>query len=200
MVGDSTTASTADRLHGVERFIGDVERLYGSLRISIRHTPDGLGVYIPPKRSMALVLFLIVWLGGWAAGERFALLEMWQSGFRLPGLFLLVWIIPWTIGGLAVMWLVLWQLLGTERLFFTAGALVREMSVLGFVRRRVVMAADIRSIAVDNAGNDFAGLGTIKVETTGKRMRIGSGLETHEAEIVAELIRMHVHPAGEKAG
>lgn len=189
-------AETLDE--GVARLLADAERLYGKLRIAIRHTPDGLGIYIPPKRSIGLVFFLLVWLGGWAAGERFALTELWQSGFRLPGVVLLIWIIPWTIGGLAVMWLVLWQLLGTERLFFTGGALVRELSVLGFVRRRVVLSDDIRSVDVDKAGNDFAGLGTIRVTTTGKPMRIGSGLEAREAGIVVEVIRMHVQPTGEK--
>ena len=185
------------RNEAVGRLIADAERLYGKLRIAILNTPDGLGIHIPPKRSIGLVLFLLVWLGGWAAGERFALTELWQSGFRLPGVVLLIWIIPWTIGGLAVIWLVLWQLLGTERLFFTGGALVRELSILGFVRRRVLMAEDIRSVDADSAGNDLAGLGTIKVRTSEKTMRIGSGLEAREAAIVAEVIRLHLQPAGE---
>ncbi len=179
----------ARRWDRVNRLVADMQRLRGPLRISVRQTEDGLGIYIPPSRKIATILFLMVWLGGWAAGQYFAVGELWRSGFRLPGVVLIVWIIPWTLGGIGVIWVILWQLFGQERLFFTAGALVREWSLLGQGRSRMVMGSDIRSVKVDGPGGDLWGMGTIKVETTGKSMRIGSGLELYEAEFVATLIR-----------
>lgn len=169
--------------------LADIERLHGKLRISIKQTDDGLGIYIPPQRSVAVILFLSVWLVAWGAGEAFAFREIVGGGFRLPGVLLLIWAIPWTLGGLAVSWVILWQLFGKERLFFTAGALVREWQMLWQKRRRVVMGDEIRQVKSDGPASDIAGLGTIKVETTGRSMRIGGGLGSKEAELVASLIR-----------
>jgi hypothetical protein len=173
----------------IQRMIDDVERLRG-LRISIRRTDDGLGIYIPPSRSLFAVAFMCVWLCAWGVGEWFALSQLLSGPLWGPDLFLLVWIIPWTIGGGAVLWATLWQVFGVERLFFTAGALVREWSVLGLGGRRVVNGTDIIEVRVDNSkGNDLAGFGTIKVKTKGRAMWIGSGLDSYGADLVAAIIR-----------
>jgi len=187
---DDEETGAASSTSATVRMIADLQRLRGPLRIAVRQTQDGLGIHIPPGRQLPVVIFMILWLGGWAAGEYFALGELFSSGFRLPGLFILVWLVPWTIAGAAVLWVICWQLFGVERLFFTAGALVREWSLLGFGRRRVLQGADIVSVKADGkASNDLAGFGTIKVKTTGRTLRIGSGLPDYEAELVAELIR-----------
>lgn len=166
-----------------------MERLRGKLRISVRKTEDGLGIHIPPARRLGPVAFLSLWLCGWAAGEFFALRELFSGGIGVPDLFLLVWIVPWTLGGAGVVWVIAWQLFGVERLFFTADALVREWNLLWTGGRRVVHGADIVSVKVDDKmSNDLAGLGSINVATTGRSMRIGSGLERYEAELVAILI------------
>ena len=170
------------------RMIADLQRLRGPLRLSVRETADGLGIHIPPARKWPMVLFIAVWLCGWAAGEVFAISELLSGG--IAGLFLIIWIVPWTIAGLACMWVIGWQLFGVERLYFTAGALVREWSMLGFGGQRMLQGADIVSVKVDNnVSNDIAGIGVVKVTTAGKTMRIGNGLPDYEAQLVAELIR-----------
>lgn len=202
VVGEGQEApSAASRWTEADRLIADTERLHGPLRIFVRRTDDGLGVHIPPQRSIAVLLFLSVWLCGWAAGEHFAYREIAGSGFRLPGILILVWAVPWTAGGLAVVWVVLWQLFGRESLFFTAGALVREWSLLWQNRRRVVMGSDILSVKADGPGGDLWGLGTIKVRiANGRQMRIGSGLDVKEAELVAALIEEHARSGSPAAG
>lgn len=193
VVSGEGTAETDDAPSGAARLIADTERLRGKLRITVRHTEDGLGIHIPPARQLPVVAFMLLWMGGWAAGEYFAIGELLSSGFRLPGLFVLLWLVPWTLGGAGVFWVICWQLFGVERLFFTAGALVREWSLLGFGGRRVLHGSDIVSVSVDDkASNDLAGFGTIKVGTAGRTMRIGSGLPDYEAQLVAELIRQAV--------
>lgn len=172
----------------ISRQLSDIERLRGPLRITVRKTADGLGVSIPPPRNLFMTGFLCLWLAGWAAGEMFALRTLLAGGLG-PSLFLIIWLIPWTLGGAGVLWVVLWQLFGREQLFFTSGALVREWSLLGFRRRRVVMGETITSIKAETGNNDLAGLGAIKVKTSGKTMRIGAGLTDYEAELIADLIR-----------
>lgn len=167
-----------------------MERLRGKLRISVRSTDDGLGIHIPPSRNIAASAFLSLWLIGWAAGEYFALGQFFSGGISITDLFLLLWLVPWTLGGAGVLWVLGWQLFGVERLFVTAGALVREWGLLGIHGRRLVRAADIVAVKADSgAVSDLAGLGTITVTTTGPTMRIGAGLTSHEAEFVAGLIR-----------
>lgn len=194
MVDDEPIPSPLNNWERVNRLVSDIERLRGPLRISVRQTEDGLGIYIPPPRNIFAVGFLMAWLCGWAVGEYFAASELVRGGIGLSDLFLLIWIIPWTIGGMGVLWVILWQLFGQERLFFTAGALVREWSLLGQSRSRAVLGKEIVSVKVDGPGGDLGGLGTIKVETSGKSMRIGSGLDRHEAELVATLIRDQAGP------
>jgi len=179
---------TAARRAEIERLVADTRRLRGDLRIAVAQTDDGLGILIPPMRNYFAAGFLALWLCGWAAGEYFALREIVNGG--ITGLFLLIWLVPWTLAGAAVLWAILWQIFGIERLFVTAGALVREWRLLGFGRRRVVLGDEIRGVAIASGnGNDLVGIGTIKVATTGRTMRIGSGLTRHDAELVTELIR-----------
>lgn len=155
----------------------------------MRSTEDGLGIFIPPARRLGPLAFLSLWLCGWAAGEYFALGELLGDGFQITDLFLIIWVVPWTLAGAAVAWVIAWQLFGIERLYFTANALVREWSILGMGRSRVLDGSQIVSVKVDkNPSADLAGMGTIRVVTDGKTMRIGAGLEKHEAEVVATLI------------
>ncbi len=132
---------------------------------------------------------MAAWLFGWGAGMRFGLGEIAATGFGIPGVFLLIWLVPWTLAGAGVLWVIAWQLFGVEHLFVTAGALVREWNLVGISRRRVVDGRDIRSVTVDQrAANDVFGLGSITVKTGSRTMHIGSGLDLHEAELVAALI------------
>ena len=69
-------------------------------RITIRETLDGLGIYNPARRNIVLVLFLMLWLTGWAFGEYFALSQILRGGNLVGSLFLLVRGAFWTLGGL----------------------------------------------------------------------------------------------------
>ncbi|HWK12844.1 MAG TPA: hypothetical protein VNS02_00485 [Rhizobiaceae bacterium] len=179
---------TAARRAEIERLVADTRRLRGDLRISVAQTDDGLGIHIAPMRNYFAAGFLALWLCGWAAGEYFAIGQVMHGG--ITGLFLLIWLVPWTLAGASVLWLILWQVFGVERLFFTAGALVREWGLFGLGRRRVVQGDEIHSVTIQGGtGNDLLGMGTIKVATAGRTLRIGNGLASYEAELVAELIR-----------
>lgn len=157
----------------------------------IRETLDGLGIYTPSKLNVPLVLFLLLWLGGWSVGEYFAVTEIMRSGNILTDAFLLVWLTFWTIGGAACWWVVLWSLFGSERLFVTSGALVMSKG-LGPLRRRTVypvdMVANLRVGATPHAPNGMQVAG-IEFEAAGKARRFGFDLDVSERSAVLEVLQ-----------
>lgn len=116
---------------------GTFPKVAGPQRITIRETEDGLGVHVPSVKQIPAILFLLAWLLGWAAGEWFALHEIASNGVSVISAFLLVWVTVWTLGGLGAVFVVLWQLFGSERLFITSGAVVTDWGFGPFRRRRV---------------------------------------------------------------
>jgi len=108
-------------------------------RITVRKTADGIGVYNPTRRRLGLVAFMLVWLCGWSAGEWFTLTELLRPGTALAvDLFLLVWVSLWTLGGLAVLAVVAWNLVGVEKLFLVeGGGIVVERGIGPLTRRKV---------------------------------------------------------------
>ena len=173
-------------------------------RVSIRETLDGLGIHNPARRSIARVLFLWLWLAGWAAGEVFALSELTRGGNIAGALFLLVWLVIWTIGGLGVLTIVLWNLFGAERLFVTGGALVRSVGFGPFQRRRVYALDEVGDFRVLGKGGSGAfPVGMIRFRVRGQDRTLGLDMSRDEAEAVLAAIRRalpeETPPAAEEA-
>ena len=156
-------------------------------RVAILQTADGLGIYIGPQRQIAVVLFLIVWLAVWGLGERWALSELFAGGFPLPGLLVLPFVVIWSLAGIAVFLVVIWQLLGAERIFHTGGALVHQTSIL---RRKVIDASTIKDIRI--ASGSEAGPGTIIVETTAGKSGMGVVIGRDEALPIVVALRRSI--------
>ncbi|HWQ45800.1 MAG TPA: hypothetical protein VN376_02975 [Longilinea sp.] len=111
----------------------DLQDEGSSLRLSTR-----------PPRVWCSLLFLCVWLCGWAAGEVFAISSLignylpvltgetniTQTG-GFPGLFLLFWLTLWTIGGAFAIWNVLWPLFGREITTISMEEIVIKKAILG---------------------------------------------------------------------
>lgn len=178
-------------------------------RITVRETVDGIGVYNPTRRKIALVAFLMVWLTGWAVGEFFALSEIFRSGSPWAvDLFLLVWVTGWTFGGLAVLTVVAWQLFGVEKLFLVeGGGVVTERGFGPFTRRQVHAANQISDIGVArekarNAADGALERGSVRFIADGKPRGFGVELDDEEAELVVGLLRRFVerHAPAAKAG
>lgn len=165
-------------------------RLPGS-RVIIRETLDGLGIYNPARLNVPLVLFLLLWLGGWAVGEYFAVSEIMRSGNIFTDAFLLVWVTFWTIGGAFCWWIVLWSLFGSERLFVTSGALVVSKGLGPLRRRTVYPVATVTRLRV-SATPHVADSGTvagIAFEAGGKARRFGIDLGASERLAVLEALQ-----------
>lgn len=166
----------------------------GDSRITIRETDDGLGIHNPSHRQMPLILFLLLWLGGWAFGEFFALSQIFSGGGPFGvDLFLLFWVTFWTLGGALAWWFVLWQLFGVEQLFITSGAVVREAGLWRLRRRRVYPLGSVSEFelaAVPVRQNSFNHAITFKAD--GKSRGFGIGMSPDEAEAALDAIRKFI--------
>lgn len=165
-------------------------------RIVLRETGDGLGVHNPTRRSVPLILFMLVWLAGWTAGEVFALSQIFDGSIGITDIFLLFWLTLWTIGGVFAWSTLLWNLLGVERLFITGGGIVRELG-LGFMRfRKVYQVADVSDVRVSNVRNEGAQSmltrGRILFDVAGRVRSFGIGLDTEETSAVFWAMRRHL--------
>lgn len=173
------------------QMMADVERLRGPLRISAMKTADGLGILIPPARRYATIVLMVLWFvvmtfGTFVAGGRFLVGLLAGK----PEWAILIWLVPWTLVSLLPLVVALSQLLRSERLFFTADALVRERRFAGFASRQIVHGSDIVEVSVEaSQHNDPLGRGSVKIITRQGASRVGNGLDFREAEIVARLIR-----------
>lgn len=171
----------------------------GDSRVTIRETHDGLGIHNPTHRQMPIILFLLLWLGGWSFGEYFALSVIFSGdGPAEADLFLVFWVTFWTLGGLAAWWFVLWQLFGVEQLFITGGALVHEVGLWRLRRRRVYRLDGVGGFKLATGpkmGNQLT-TGAIAFTAEGNERRFGIGMDEKEAKTSLAAIRRHLPGPG----
>ena len=153
---------------------------------------------MPAKRNVFVMLFLLAWLGGWAAGEVGAL-EGLLSGTDGAKPFLLVWLAGWTFAGgfAALTWL--WMLAGRERILLRPRTLAVRREVFGVGRTREDDLAHVRNLRVSTGGYDpygwgagarFWGLGggAVAFDYGAKAVRLAASVDEPEAaQIVREL-------------
>ena len=161
-------------------------------RITIRETLDGLGIYNPARRNIFAILFLTLWLGGWAFGEYFALGEILRGGNIVASLFMLAWVSVWTLGGLGAGAVLLWNLFGSERLFVTGGMFVHSRGFGPFQRKRVHPLAEVGDFTLDTRSSPANGaiqFGTVGYRAGAVRRSFGIGMTRAEAEASLAAIR-----------
>ncbi|RST86649.1 hypothetical protein EJC49_09245 [Aquibium carbonis] len=165
-------------------------------RVTFRKTQDGIGVYNPTRRNIGLVIFMLVWLCGWAMGEWFALAQLFGSGGPFAvDLFLLVWVSFWTLGGLAALAVLAWNLVGVEKLFLIeGGGIVTERGFGAITRRKVFRVDQLSGVELAEqqgrhaANGAFSG-GAVRFVADGKPQSFGIGLDDEEADRVVTLMQ-----------
>jgi hypothetical protein len=87
-----------------------IENSIGSLKISI-----------PSKKNWFALIFGTVWLGGWYFGFKSASSILLSGGEENIGAngFMLFWLIGWTVGGVAIISILLWGYFGQEEFIRT---------------------------------------------------------------------------------
>lgn len=165
-------------------------------RIAVRETADGVGVYNPTRRKLGLVLFMVLWLCGWSAGEWFALSEILRPGSPLVvDLFLLVWVSLWTLGGLAVFAVIAWNLVGVEKLFLIeGGGIVTERGFWRLTRRKVYRVDQVGDVGLAHQlgtqrPQGILSGGAVRFFVDGKPQSFGIELDDEEADRVVSLMQ-----------
>lgn len=159
-------------------------------------------ITILPQRQVIMLPFSLIWLVGWAFGEiavgGMLLAPLWRH-LPLPGplhradplplsmeLFLLVWFVLWTVGGGYVIYGVLWQLFGRERVLLDYTQLHLRQEILGRGRTRTYTLAQIRNLRVEppprDRGNNMIPRGTLCFDYDQRTVCFGRGLDPEEAE------------------
>lgn len=130
--------------------------------------------------NLPVIIFLIVWLGGWTMGEVFALTTLFggDTPWFVNG-FLLFWLVMWTIGGGFAMLSLLKLIGGSERIEIGRGLLKISRSFILFSRSRQFDVFRITGLRLDpqkqNRLNPFNN-GAFRFDYDMKEIRFGAGL------------------------
>jgi hypothetical protein len=171
-------------------------------RYTLQHTADGVRAVIPSDRNWFVIIFLGVWLCGWFAGESSAIAQILGhpfSGKAQPVGFLSIWVVFWTLGGIAVVATLLWQFAGQEVIAVTSMSLIHRVSALGLGRSRTYRASEVRDLrASSNSFYAYArwgrtglpfgvgGAGSLVFDYGARTIGMAPGLDEAEARMLVK--------------
>ena len=156
-------------------------------RAVVNDSPEGLQIVIPAPRIWPVVVFLGLWLAGWATGEIFALRQVLSPAPVPAKVFLAVWLAFWTFGGTAALSICLWMLIGHERVSLRPDALTIQREAFGLGPTRSYELDRVRNlhaqpmpplseIAVKGDAQALGGKQTVPAEQVTMALRaVGSG-------------------------
>jgi hypothetical protein len=171
-------------------------------RYLLEHTADGIRAIVPSRKNWFIIVFLCIWLCGWFAGESTAIAQFLGhpfSGKTQAAGFLGVWLLFWTIGGVAVLATILWQFGGREIIALNSINLTHRIEALGLGRTRSYRVSDIRDLRASiNAFNGYqrwgrTGLpfgvgaaGSLVFDYGARTIRMAPGLDEAEAKMLVK--------------
>jgi hypothetical protein len=194
-------------------------------RAQVNDSPDGLEIVLPAPRVWVAIVFLGLWLAGWATGEAFALRGLLGSAPLPVRLFLALWLALWSFGGTAALSVWLWLLFGRERVRLRPDALTLQREAFGLGPVKAYSLEGVSNLrardlslsgaSVTTPGGQtplppeqaaailrVAGIGGpgITFDYQGRPVRFGVALDPAEAhQVVAQLQARHAFPEGAAA-
>lgn len=124
-------------------------------RAIVADTPAGLAFTIPAKRSLPQLFFTGLWMAGWGVGETVVIRQLTSGGPRsVADLFLLGWLVAWTVAGVVVAHSWLWTAFGRERMVLRPAVLSLERKILGLGRTRQYDLGQVSNLRVATWGDD----------------------------------------------
>lgn len=120
----------------------------GAERFSVEQTAEGELIRIRARRQIFPMLFLPIWIVGWTIGGVFAMMTL-LTDFQL---FLVVWLCGWAVGWCAAAGSLVWMITGSETLRVTGGDLEIAHHVFGASRRWLYQGSQLRGLDVAGQG------------------------------------------------
>jgi hypothetical protein len=166
-------------------------------RATVSPTFSPLAITIPARRHWFLMLFLPLWLCGWFMGETSAIHEL-VKGDGGAGMFLVVWLTMWTVGGAIALLTLAWTIAGKEVLAVGSGLLTHRRQIGPIGITRAYDAHQVRDLRVTpvpeprwgRSQNPFSITdGPIAFDYGAKTIRVGAGVDEAEAKSLVETLR-----------
>lgn len=166
-------------------------------RATVSPTFSPLAITIPARRHWFAIVFLPLWLVGWFMGETSAIRELSEGGDG-AGLFMVVWLTAWTVGGAFALLTLAWTIAGKEVLAVGGGVLThrRQIGPIGITRAYdAQQVRDLRVTPVPEPGwgrsnNPMSFTdGPITFDYGATTIRIGAGVDEAEAKSLVETLR-----------
>jgi hypothetical protein len=178
-------------------------------RATFSESSEGLLITIPANKNWFAILFLGFWLAIWLSGEVSVSREL------IPGrsinrayprpqrefgeqLFLVAWLVLWSVGGAIAVTSLLWNLAGVEKVLLGASTLTTKREVLGIGPTKEYELPSMSNLRIsagtrpsNNRLSPFQILsgGTIAFDYGARTFRFGIGLDEAEAQQVIDQLK-----------
>ena len=182
-------------------------------RYHSKNLGDALEITIPVHRRWYLILFLSVWLIFWTGAELGVGGTMLAGLVRLltgnigmadlgGGLFMLIWLTFWTVGGAFAIYALVWQIKGQEKVTVNNEGLTVCYELGSWERSKTYLKKHLLNLRVSpeslaynslRGGLRFWGIGggVIAFDYGAKTVRFGSSVEEAEGNMILSEIQQH---------
>jgi hypothetical protein len=172
-------------------------------RTTINESYKGIELIIPAKKNWPVILFMCVWMIGWAFGEFFATKAM-SGGYETNGSrsFMILWLTGWTFGGVFIGQRLVQYFIGKEIITFTHGEVTIARKGSLFSRTKTYdlnEAKDFRAVQPVVARDIFGfpkpaitlsqNAGTIWFDYGMKTVRFGNDIDEAEAKAILKRLQ-----------
>jgi len=158
-------------------------------------------IAIAAQRNIFIMLFLLVWLGGWTVGGVAAIGALLSTSFQ-P--FLVFWLGGWALGEALVAATLCWLFSGVEVLRVLGSDLEVSHQMLGFTRRRLFRGSEIRDLS--SYATPFFGrynqmplpflagnkTGSVKFTYGARTIYLAAGLDEPEGRLIVDRLRQRL--------
>jgi len=170
-------------------------------RAQVERTGLGLAITIPARKNWFAIPFLLFWLIGWLFGEVTVTAELLANNPNTPDLFLVVWLLMWTMGGGFAIVALFWMLAGKHIITQLPGFLRVENKVFGWGTQKDYDISKIRNFRPLNLTKSSLfsfgwnmelwgfGKGHIAFDYGMKTIKIAPFIDEPEAQYIIEKFR-----------